>query len=94
MICATIVRWVFVKTDNKEIGCLKSFSNVKADIILAKDGHNFSDWSDDEEEKRPKTDLELQDLAAKVREKRKGKSHRPESANNLPTDSGAGNEDF
>ena len=94
MICATIVRWVFVKSDDKEIGCLKSFSNVKTDIILAKEGHNFSDWSDDQEEKRPQTDLELQDMAAKVREKRKGKSYRPESANHLPTDAGEGNEDF
>ena len=94
MICATIVRWVFVKTYDKEIGCLKSFSNVKTDIILAKEGHNFSDWSDDQEEKRPQADLELQDMAAKVREKRKGKSYRPEPANHLPTDAGEGNEDF
>ena len=33
-------------------------------------------------------------MAAKVREKRKGKSYGLESANHLPTDAGEGNEDF
>ena len=43
MLCAIIVRYVFVKTEMWDDNCLETLGKAKSDIIKAKDGHDFSD---------------------------------------------------
>ena len=48
MMCAAVVRYVFVRTDKRDYCSWNALTDVKKDIELGLNGHNFSDEEDDD----------------------------------------------